>query len=943
MRLIELELENFRQFSRAVIPFQSGVTAIIGSNGAGKTTLFEGVIWAIYGSEGKRGDNQTLRNLWSDNNRVSARLEFELGGERYQVKRTLNEAHLAVWREQGWVSLATGLGPVTKKAEEILGMNLRQFETSFCAQQKELEFMAYEKDKRREEISRMLGYERLSKAIETLKNDLTNLRREIAGLREGLGNPDHLKEQLAEVEERIRAAEAAEQARQTDLNTVQQQLEKAEPQRELAEQKKRTLDTLTHLIEQLKYRHEQTAKQLEQTKIDWKEIEEAHNRINELRDIVKAFQTTRKRLREMDDLAAHETQRASLITELSSYEQQKKRARARIEELEEKEQQLQNLQPQLDEYAQWEKRWTQLREESQQANQRARLEASAQQQEKRLRELQKQLVETENLDEELKALSQEQQTLQADLKQLEAEIDKIREEWNRHKAECKATYDNLTKDLENLTQRRDRMQSLGKEGKCPTCGQALGDSFQNAISELEDAMNRTEAQRLAAEKSLRLLESEPESLSVKREQQTQCQEKLRARETTIARLTQQQDERERQRKETKTLQEELNRLHDDIKALPTYDPEEEKRVSEQLNILAPVRAKETELRAEIRQKENHQQELERSEQRLKEITEKLAALPTGYDAEEHQQARAYIQKHQEEFDEAQRLAGVVKRRDAVKEQAHELKEQLRQLEQDQQSAQDQLADLNFSQDDYAQVMQAYESAVRAENAAKQALIQAQGDLRGLKMQQKTLLNAYNDYLTRAQGLSDKEQEQRFKSALSTALQDFRTELNARMRPLLSDYASEFLSQMTGGRYAEIEIDEQYGFWLKEDGTRKSVISGGEKDVVNLSLRLALARLITEKAGVPLSLLMLDEVFGSLDSERRQHVLEVLYSLRDWFQQILVISHLEEINDAVDRSLWVHRDPLSRSSRVSERALDESQIAAMAELPTEAVNEGLFAN
>ncbi|MCW5935369.1 MAG: SMC family ATPase [Fimbriimonadia bacterium] len=943
MRLIELELENFRQFSRAVIPFQSGVTAIIGSNGAGKTTLFEGVIWAIYGSEAKRGDNQTLRNLWSDSNRVSARLEFELGGERYQVKRTLSEAHVAVWREQGWVSLATGLGPVTKKAEEILGMNLRQFETSFCAQQKELEFMAYEKDKRREEISRMLGYERLSKAIETLKNDLTNLRREIAGLKEGLGNPDHLKEQLAEVDEKIQEAEAREQARQTDLNAVQQQLEKAKPQKELAEQKKKTLDTLNNLIEQLKYRHEQTTKQFEQTKIDWKEIEEAHNRINELREIVKTYQTTRERLREMDDLAAHETERASLITEHSSCEEQKKLARARIKELEEKEQQLQDLQPQLDEHAQWEKRLTQLREESQQANQRARLEASAQQQEKRLKELQKQLVETENLDDELKAQSQEQQALQADLKQLETEIDKIREEWNRQKAECKANYDNLTKDTENLTQRRDRMQSLGKEGECPTCGQALGDSFENAIFELEDALNQTETQRLATEKSLRLLESEPESFSAKREQHTQYQEKLRACETTIARLTQQQAERERQHKETKTVQEELDRLRIEIDTLPTYDPEEEKRVSEQLNKLAPVRTKETELRAEIRQKENHQKELDRSEQRLKEIVEKLAALPTGYDAEAHQQAREYIQKHQEEFDEAQRLAGVVKRRDAVKAQAHELKEQLKQIEKDQQSAQNQLADLNFSQEDYLQVVQAYESAVRAENAAQQELIQAQGDLRGLKMQQKTLLNAYNDYLSRAQGLSNKEQEQRFKNALSTALQDFRTELNARMRPLLSDYASEFLSQMTGGRYSEIEIDEQYGFWLKEDGTRKSVISGGEKDVVNLSLRLALARLITEKAGVPLSLLMLDEVFGSLDTERRQHVLEVLYSLRDWFQQILVISHLEEINDAVDRSLWVHRDPLSRSSRVSERALDESQMAAVAELPTEAVNEGLFAD
>ena len=118
--------------------------------------------------------------------------------------------------------------------------------------------------------------------------------------------------------------------------------------------------------------------------------------------------------------------------------------------------------------------------------------------------------------------------------------------------------------------------------------------------------------------------------------------------------------------------------------------------------------------------------------------------------------------------------------------------------------------------------------------------------------------------------------------------------------------------------------------VEKMGMRKAVISGGEQDVVNLSLRLALARLITERAGQPHSLLILDEVFGSLDTDRRRNVLDVLNNLRDWFEQILVISHIEDINESADRCLYVVRDEHTRQSQV------------LARLPTEPIPSAVVA-
>ena len=104
--------------------------------------------------------------------------------------------------------------------------------------------------------------------------------------------------------------------------------------------------------------------------------------------------------------------------------------------------------------------------------------------------------------------------------------------------------------------------------------------------------------------------------------------------------------------------------------------------------------------------------------------------------------------------------------------------------------------------------------------------------------------------------------------LDRALTELRGELNATLRPDLSELASGFLRDLTNGRYTDLELDQDYGARLLDDGDPKSVISGGEEDVANLALRLAISQMIAERAGQPLSLLILDEIFGSLDEDRR---------------------------------------------------------------------------
>lgn len=149
----------------------------------------------------------------------------------------------------------------------------------------------------------------------------------------------------------------------------------------------------------------------------------------------------------------------------------------------------------------------------------------------------------------------------------------------------------------------------------------------------------------------------------------------------------------------------------------------------------------------------------------------------------------------------------------------------------------------------------------------------------------------------------------------------REKLNRTIGPDLAARASENLNLLTNGRYSVLELNKDFEATVIEDGIAKPVISGGEEDVVALALRLALSELIQERNGRPMMLLVLDEVFGSLDVERRQSVLDRLASLKGRFRQILVISHIEEINQVADQALFLSRDSQTRSTVVSDAPPD----------------------
>jgi exonuclease SbcC len=140
-------------------------------------------------------------------------------------------------------------------------------------------------------------------------------------------------------------------------------------------------------------------------------------------------------------------------------------------------------------------------------------------------------------------------------------------------------------------------------------------------------------------------------------------------------------------------------------------------------------------------------------------------------------------------------------------------------------------------------------------------------------------------------------------------------------PLLAETTERLLSLVTHGKYDRVRFDENYGIEVfdGDECFKLEGFSGGERDVVALCARLAMSELVGSSAVRPPRFLVLDEVFGSLDNERRAQLLETLGSLANsgHFQQMFIISHVDDVQLApVMNEAWTieERDGVSRVQR-----------------------------
>ena len=462
-----------------------------------------------------------------------------------------------------------------------------------------------------------------------------------------------------------------------------------------------------------------------------------------------------------------------------------------------------------------------------------------------------------DVDQHRQSSEQELAAAHAALKQAQADEEQVRTAWVQDKQDAQTKLTHARDQYKELRVHRQGIQQAGPDGTCPTCLRPLGTEYEAVLGTLSRQLEELELNGKYYSQRVEQLGSEPDDVREAEARSRSAASRVEAMVQQAARVRERVRDRDELARELKRLLERRSSLDREIAALPDrYDADRHEAVRIELRGLEPTIVLEAALRVQADRAERLVADAEAAD---RELTERETRL--------------------------QQLAAAI-------------------------------VDAGFSEEAFVQARERYQAAERAVRDTELELSTVRGDVRAAEQLVEVAERRLSERSARAARLAELKTDLRLHEELDRAFGDIRTDLNAQMRPEVSEIASAFLTELTNGRYHELELDEEYQILVMEDGLAKPVISGGEEDVANLVLRLAISQMVAERAGQPLSLLVLDEVFASLDEERREHVLALLRHLGDRFPQVVLLTHVEAMRAGVDRSLRVSFDP-NRGAVVTE--------------------------
>ncbi|WP_019499355.1 AAA family ATPase [Pseudanabaena sp. PCC 6802] len=471
-------------------------------------------------------------------------------------------------------------------------------------------------------------------------------------------------------------------------------------------------------------------------------------------------------------------------------------------------------------------------------------------------DLHAQLEQLENIPTSLQELQAAIATFQTQHQITASEIQTQTLAWQEEQADLRARIKAERQNLKQVESQKGAIALAGHEGICPTCERPLHEEYDTVIERFHTQISHTQSHISAWQSQLDILQSPPDRLS-----------QLQAAQIQLDR---------------------------DI---------------------SQAQAQEKQLMADLAKQQVLEQNLIDKQTESSHLNSEIQNIPDSFDSTAYGQLVQELQRLKPKYEDWLRSANAPQRLSQIdiqladrEQEKIRISEAIAQIDCD-------LAALNFIESEYQQVKAAIATVTEELDTARQNFALAQ---------QQVVLATRDLEVSQQQEVEFHQKDREYQAAkqelilldeLDRAFTDLRQYLTEQIRPQLADSASIFLNQLTDGRYNAIEIDSKYNVVVLDDGDRKPVISGGEEDIVNLCLRLAISQMITERSGQPFSLLVLDEVFGSLDDGRRDNVLGLLHALEQHFEQVLIITHIESTKESLNHTIRLEFDSQQQCSRL----------------------------
>ncbi len=314
------------------------------------------------------------------------------------------------------------------------------------------------------------------------------------------------------------------------------------------------------------------------------------------------------------------------------------------------------------------------------------------------------------------------------------------------------------------------------------------------------------------------------------------------------------------------------------------------------------------------------------------IDRQLAEI--GYDRARHDAVRSARRQAESWLARYQELLSAREQYPQLQERSRELAERLQERSRERQAMRQQVERLKeqllLSPDATAQIQ-----ALERQISARRSQLDRELARLGRLQQQQQHLEALQAQLeqtqeTRASALKQQRVYQELANAFgkngiqALTIENVLPQLEAETNQILARLSSnqlhvQFVTQRTGkSKRASSKLIDTLDILIADArGTRPyETYSGGEAFRINFAIRLALARLLANRSGTALQMLIVDEGFGTQDADGCDRLIAAINAIASEFACILTVTHMPQFKEAFQARIEVLKTASGSQLRLS---------------------------
>lgn len=882
MIIEELTLKNFKSHKNSKIDFNEGITVILGQNGAGKSTLLEAIRFALFKKVDGNIQDMVRKpvDAQDDVSTMMVKLKFKHNNIQYEIerikKRSSSSSTIRRLSGDKTVQITNGEKQVTEEIEKIIGVDKNSFLNAVYIRQGEITSLI---DKtasdRKELISKLLNLDNLEKSWKNMINITKEYENKIELNDRLLANKEDLlkkekenTESTVKITEELQTDEKLKEELTNTLKELEKEVESLNQKKEKYEKNNVQIESLNKTIEETKIqlnKEETLLKTIEAKEAENKSIEKEILKLPLFKDFVEIkdkYDDKRAKLVETEqDIGRINALNETLKNTKSDYEKSIEYSE-KLEALNER----QNLlKKDIEELNRLESSLTTIN--SQKGDLFDKLEQKA--------KAARNILNNPNL--------RNPEEISTEYTKQLGEKEKQQESLNNEIKECQLK---ISSNNTIITNTQKSLRDLkNTTDKCPICQsdishekhESLVEEYNNTIQECEDSNKKINENIQEKNNRLKLVTDKiSEIRTIEANSMIDDYNKFRNFLKEIKEINA-KIESLKDKKEEYTLNDKnIEKLNENIKSLET---------NKQSYLTTEATLKELKSIDELESDKNSlTDEINGLKIKLKEINQKVK-IPDDIKA-----SIRYLEEKEKVYNEN---VGFISNKENTNNKIKEMNNKLTKENNNLDNINRENRELSYDSKIHEKTHKEYtctdkkcveiEKKLVENKTKKEALEKEKSDIQENIKELEKLENeqvALNDYIK----LLNNIREMYGKDGVQRDLREkSKPQIELETNNIFNDFNFD---------YDNIKLDENYEITItKSDETLNvSMLSGGEKIVVALALRLAIAKVISKQKN---ELLILDEPTVHLDEERKLELIEILRDT-DIAPQMLIVTHDSEL-------------------------------------------------